>query len=183
VRLVARLRAPAGYTLVELLTVMVILGFVLAGVTKVFVQGSAVELRLNHRFQAQQQAAAAFDRLRRDIHCASSASATGGGNTLSLAGCGSGSVTWCAVTSATFSPFALYRKTGTTCDATGHFYAGNLVLSSSSLVRGVLFSVPTPPTGSRPKVTADVKVTPPGAQSSDAFELVDDIVLRNGARA
>ena len=44
-----------GYTLIELIVVMAILGTVVAGLTTVFVSGSAAELDLNLRFQAQQQ--------------------------------------------------------------------------------------------------------------------------------
>ena len=45
-----------GYTLVEMLVVMAILGVVISGLTTIFVSGSHAELDLNRRFQAQQQA-------------------------------------------------------------------------------------------------------------------------------
>src|SRR6476646_4550317 len=64
-----------GYSLVELLVVMIILGTVLASLTTVFVSGSKAEVALNQRFQAQQQARLALDRIRADIHCASAAQA------------------------------------------------------------------------------------------------------------
>ena len=62
-----------GYTLVEMLVVMAILGVVIAGLTTVFVSGSRAELDMNRRFQAQQQARLALDRIRADLHCASAA--------------------------------------------------------------------------------------------------------------
>lgn len=65
----------AGYTLVELLAVMLILGIVLTGLTTAFVSGSHAELTLNRRFQAQQQARLALDRIRSDVHCAFAAQA------------------------------------------------------------------------------------------------------------
>ncbi|HEY2935179.1 MAG TPA: prepilin-type N-terminal cleavage/methylation domain-containing protein, partial [Gaiellaceae bacterium] len=64
-----RLRAEGGFTLVELLTVTVILTIVLTGLTTLFVQGSNAELDMNNRFQAQLNARLALDRLRRDLHC------------------------------------------------------------------------------------------------------------------
>ena len=73
----ARLRTArrAGFSLIELLVVMVILGVVLAGLTTAFVSGSKAETDLNRRFQAQQQARLALNRIRWDIHCASAAQA------------------------------------------------------------------------------------------------------------
>jgi prepilin-type N-terminal cleavage/methylation domain-containing protein len=72
VKLVARLRSQQrGYTLVELLTVMSILGVVMTGLTTLFVQGSNAEVDMNARFQAQQDTRLALDRMRRDAHCAS----------------------------------------------------------------------------------------------------------------
>jgi len=74
-----------GYSLVELLIVMVILGTVLASLTTVFVSGSNAEIDLNRRFQAQQEARLALDKFRTDIHGASAAQAqTIGTYTVSL---------------------------------------------------------------------------------------------------
>ena len=64
-----------GYSLVELLVTMVILSVVVGGLTTVFISGSSAQVRLNERFQAQQNARMALDRLRVDIHCASAAQA------------------------------------------------------------------------------------------------------------
>ena len=172
-RLLRRLvRAQGGYSLVEMMTVMVILGTVLGGITTVFVQGSRAELGANRRFQAQLQATAAFDRLRRDVHCASSASISG--VTMVLSGCGSGSVSWCAVGSS--SRYALYRKSGTTCDSAGKLYADYLTSSS-------IFTYTAPVAGvSLAKVHADVAVNANPAKALDSFELIDDLVLRNSLR-
>ncbi len=175
-------RQVGGYSLVEALMVMVILGFILAGVTTVFVQGSRAELDVNRRFQAQLQAGLAFDRLRRDIHCATSASVGGtAGSTLTLSGCASGTISWCALSSSTFPAYALYRKVASSCDSVGHLYAGYLTLTGLS--RGALFAAPAAASGYRPKVTVDLKVSPPQARSTETYELIDDVVLRNGARA
>ena len=65
-----RLRGERGYTLVEMLTVMVIMGVVMSGLTTVFVHASNSEADMNTRFQAQLTARLALDKMRREVHCA-----------------------------------------------------------------------------------------------------------------
>jgi prepilin-type N-terminal cleavage/methylation domain-containing protein len=167
-------RGQRGYTLVELLVVMLILSTILGALTTAMVQGSNAELDQNRRVEAQLQANAAFDRLRRDIHCASSASVSGASMTLS--GCGTGSQTWCAVGSGT--RYALYRKAGATCDATGKFYADYLRTTANLFT----YTAPVAST-SLAKVHVDIIVSANPAKAVDTFELQDDIVLRNSQRA
>lgn len=71
------LASERGYTLIELLQVTVILGVILAAVTTLFVRASIAEVDMNRRFQAQQEARLAVDRMRREVHCASLISPTG----------------------------------------------------------------------------------------------------------
>jgi prepilin-type N-terminal cleavage/methylation domain-containing protein len=84
----ARAREEAGYTLLELLTVVAIMGIVLAGVTTSFAAGLNAETGTIRRAQAQQNARLALDRMRIDVHCASGAPAPQenpyGGFTLTL---------------------------------------------------------------------------------------------------
>ena len=172
-RLRRLVRGESGYSLVELLTVMVILGTILGALTTVFVQGSNAQVEANRRFQAQLQATVSFDRLRRDVHCASSASTAG--STITLTGCGTGSVSWCTVGSGT--RYALYRQAGATCNSTGKLYADYLISSA-------IFTYAAPVAGtSLAKVHADIRVNVVPARAVDTFELVDDIVLRNSVRA
>lgn len=70
-RLRARAREEAGFTITELVTVMGILLVVLTALTTAFVSATRAELDMNNRFQAQQEARLAVDRMRREIHCAS----------------------------------------------------------------------------------------------------------------
>jgi prepilin-type N-terminal cleavage/methylation domain-containing protein len=182
-RLRRLLGRQSGYSLVELITVMAILGTILGGLTTAFVQGSAAELHANRRVQAQLEATAAFDRLRRDIHCAREATVTDAGATLSLSGCGTGSVSWRACSSDSGTGYALYRN-ATSCQPSGKL-AGRLYadyLSLTGLARSVLFAYSTP-VASLTKVVVDVRVNVPGADAVEAFELVDEIVLRNSVRA
>jgi type II secretory pathway pseudopilin PulG len=180
-RLRRLLRNETGYSLVELVTVMVVLVTILTALTTVFIQGSKAELDTNRRSQAQIQAVGAFDQLRRDVHAGSSACVSG--TTLTIynvsGGCGtsSGNATysWCPVASG--SQYKLYRKSGSTCDATGKLYAESL---TSSAVFAYTSSVAST---SLAKVHVDVRVNVNPAKALDSFELTDDIVLRNSTRS
>ncbi len=70
-KLVRRLRGERAYTMVELITVMLIMSIVMTGITTVFVQGSNAELNSNYRFQSQTAVRLALDLMRKDIHCSS----------------------------------------------------------------------------------------------------------------
>ena len=73
-----RLRGQGGYTMVELLAVLAIFLTVVTSLTTLFVSGSRAELDANNRFQAQQNARLALDRLRRELHCSSGITKTDG---------------------------------------------------------------------------------------------------------
>jgi type II secretory pathway pseudopilin PulG len=70
-RLFQREGGEGGFTLVELVIVMIILTTVLTTLTALFVSGMKSELDMNIRFQAQEQARTAVDKMRREVHCAS----------------------------------------------------------------------------------------------------------------
>ena len=76
-RVVARARTETGFTLVELIGVLAILTIVLGALITLFLSGAKAELDLNDRFQGQQEARLAADRLRRDVHCASGVTLAG----------------------------------------------------------------------------------------------------------
>ena len=59
-----------GYTLIEMLTVLVIFSTVMSALLVLFVQGTNAEFDMNNRFQAQQDARLALDKIRREAHCA-----------------------------------------------------------------------------------------------------------------
>jgi type II secretory pathway pseudopilin PulG len=168
----------SGYTVVELLVVMMILATVMGSLTTLFVQASTAELDLNNRFQAQQNARLALDKLRRETHCASQATvATSSSVTLTLASycpTGNGSVTWCTVGSS--SRFGLYRKVGTSCDATGVKWADYL---TTGAVFG--YTPQSPTTLAKLRVDFPVNVKP--QKSVQSYELVDEIALRNSLRS
>jgi prepilin-type N-terminal cleavage/methylation domain-containing protein len=185
------LKVPAakeeGYSLVELLVVMVILGTVLASLTTVFVSGSSAEVALNRRFQAQQQARLALDKIRADIHCASAAQAqTIGAYTGSIklaepscyAYASTPTVSWCPVQVST-SRYALYRSTATTnictsTDATRVRVADYLTTSSN------VFTTVAIPQNSLQTVAVDFRVSSdPKSPNLEVYELKDSIVVGN----
>src|SRR6187431_3225885 len=74
----------AGYTMLELLMVLAILGTVVGALTTLFVQATNAEFESNRRFQAQQSARVAIDKMRREIHCASAITPAGATNSISV---------------------------------------------------------------------------------------------------
>ena len=115
-------RGEDGYSLVEMLTVMVIMSIVFAGITTVFVSGSRAQTEQDRRFQAQLSTRLALDKIRRDIHCASDVTPTSGYPRSSItfvlpSGCG-GNVSWCTVAVTGFTNrYGLYRQSGSSCSA------------------------------------------------------------------
>jgi prepilin-type N-terminal cleavage/methylation domain-containing protein len=185
-----RLRGQRGYSLVEMMIVLVVMGIVTTSLTTVFISASNSELDMNNRFQAQQNARLALDAFRRDVHCASSVTLGPAGSpsgplaaiavTVVLpSGCrSSGTVTWC--TEGSGSRFGLYRGgtiSGASCTG-GTRYA-------DYLVRPNVFDYAAPAAGSGllPKVRIDLPVNVKPSKTVEAYELQDDVALRNGVRA
>ncbi len=189
---VGRLRGEGGFTLVEMLTVLVILGVVMGGLTSVFTSATNAEADMNNRFRAQQTARLALDKLRREVHCASSATPAGTNvsavvltlPTYCKTYSGSTSVTWCTRSVAT-NRYALYRVDGSTCTG-GIKWADYLTPTSTATVcSGALcaFNYTAQSTSSLAKLHIDFPVNVKPARSAATYELIDDLVLRNSTRA
>jgi len=189
---VGRLRGEGGFTLVEMLTVLVILGVVMGGLTSVFTSATNAEADMNNRFLAQQTARLALDKLRREVHCASSATPAGTNvsavvltlPTYCKTYSGSTSVTWCTRSVAT-NRYALYRVDGSTCTG-GIKWADYLTPTSTATVcSGALcaFNYTAQSTSSLAKLHIDFPVNVKPARSAATYELIDDLVLRNSTRA
>jgi prepilin-type N-terminal cleavage/methylation domain-containing protein len=191
----ARLRGERGYSLVELLATMSILGIVLASLMTIFVSGSKAELDMNRRFQSQQDVRLALSKLRSDVHTACNAAVLSGGTELDLynydavtATCSpTVNVTWCvAATSPTMSTTrrALYRVApATSCSSptSGKLYADKLMPTSAA--PPTIFTTNAPGTGQRPSVGVNLRAgSNPTSTSKDVYELSDTIVLRNGTK-
>ena len=177
-----------GYSLIEMLATMVILTIVLTALTNIFVTGSHAELDMNKRFQAQQGARLALDRIRTDIHCAASVtigtvSALGDQVQISEPNCsaangGQTTVTWCALVKTGYTPtrYTLYRETGTTCDA-----AGGTLIADYMNKNGGVFSYTAAPAGQLQRITVDFPVQV--SNTGGIYDLNDKVVLRNSARS
>ena len=173
------MRDERGYTLVEMLTVLVIFGTVMSALLTLLVQGTNAELGMNNRFRAQQDARLALDKIRREAHCATAVTVSSASSvTLSLPSycpTGNGSVTWCTVSLGT-SRYGLYRKAGAACDSSGVRWADYL---TSASVFGYAAQSPT----SLAKLSVDFPIDVKPSGTVDTYELKDDIVLRNSTRS
>lgn len=171
-----RLLGQAGYTLVEAITVMVILGIVLAGLTTMFHAGMTAEVRANRELDAQQNARAALDRMRRELHCANGIAAVDGVAvatvTVTLPTVCSGSDT--TVTYATV-PVEANRwkltRTGATVSTVADY-----------LTAATIFTYHVPASGTLGRLQVDIPVNVNPADSGTLWRLQDDIVLRNTSR-
>jgi prepilin-type N-terminal cleavage/methylation domain-containing protein len=178
-RLRSRLGGERGYSLVEMLTVMVIMSVVFAGITDIFVSGSKAQADQDNRFQAQLATRLALDKIRKDIHCASDLAAGYTTSSLTLkrpSGCG-GDVSWCAsALSGYTSRYRLYRQVGSTCGTSGTMVAD--YLTSGAVFPQFLHTVGCQCLAS---LKVDFPVSNRGS-SKDAYELSDTVFLRNSTR-
>lgn len=168
-------RAEQGYTMIELLISMAILGTITSAVTVLFLQASTAEVDMNRRFKAQQDARVAVDRMRREIHCAKAISPAGV----------SASIT---VTVAGVCPTAVggvdTNHTYDVVSADGRFklQRDNIVLADYVAEQNA-FNYTAPVTGTslgKLQATLPINITP--ADKGKEWRLVADIVLRNTTR-
>jgi prepilin-type N-terminal cleavage/methylation domain-containing protein len=124
------LSSEQGYSLIEMLWVLILMGTIMTALTSIFVSGTRSEVDLNDRFRAQQDAVVGLDRLRRDVHCASAATASSAtAVTLAVPCVPGGTVKWCTAGSGT--QYTLHRLASTAaCDATSPKFADNLTTGS-----------------------------------------------------
>jgi prepilin-type N-terminal cleavage/methylation domain-containing protein len=187
-----------GYTLVELLTVMAILGVILQALATLFVAASNAQTSMGNRFTAQQSARVALDKIRREVHCASAGTPSGVSTssiTLTVPSycktySGSASVTWCTRSVST-NRYALYRSNGATCTG-GVKWADYLTpTSGAATCSGALcifnYTAPTASgcttSCSLARLHVDIPVNVRPAKTVETYELVDDLVLRNTVRS
>jgi Tfp pilus assembly protein PilW len=188
-RIRARLAREEGMTIIELLTAMAILGFVLSGILAMFVGGLRAETDMNKRFQAQQNARLALVSMRKDIRTACSQLVPAGGMSVTFTepnvttGCGSGTsqVTWCASSASGTAPFGLYRQTGATCSySTGVQKAGSLQCAGTNppTCPTPVFAY-TPVSGTRPQLQVYLPVQANLSNNAGNYTLSDVVTLRN----
>jgi prepilin-type N-terminal cleavage/methylation domain-containing protein len=177
-RYLRRLRGESGHTLIELMTVMIILGVVLAGLGEAFRAGVQAELRANREYQAQQNARLALDRMRRELHCANAIAAPNGTAVATITvtlppACQGSDVTVTYATELVSSGRWRLNRTGD---------AGTPVQVADYLTADTIFTYYVPASGTLGRLGVDIPVNLNPTDSSTEWRLTDDIVLRNTTR-
>jgi prepilin-type N-terminal cleavage/methylation domain-containing protein len=180
--LVRLLREQRGYSLMELLVSMSILGAVMTSVSVLLVSATNSEVDMNRRFQAQTQARLGLDLMRREVHCAMSVTPAGASASVTLtipATCptsgGNTSITWCTVANGT-NRWGLWRYPGASCSGTGKRYADYMTASSI-----FTYTAQTVDKLAFLNVRLPINVKP--SEPRFLYSLEDDIVLRNSTRS
>ena len=193
----ARLIGQAGYTLVETLVVMTLLLIVIGSIADAFSSASKTEVDQTARASDQESARLTLQRLRRDIHCATSAQvqrtrdssdpsiiASPLGYTLTLSvdpgiclavtTSSSNTVQWCTVQKDTAGHrFGVYRTISGNCNAT------DAVFQVDYVTKPDIWSMVCP-TSQLQAVAVDMPVNrDPVTRASRTYELQDTISLRN----
>jgi prepilin-type N-terminal cleavage/methylation domain-containing protein len=195
-----RLGDERGYSLVELLIVLFILVLVIGVLADGFTSASRAEVDQTNRASDQQAARQALDRMRKDIHCATNATAQqvldAGGNPtdawlldLPIAqGClvdlpaGDSGIQWCTASiNGSTTRYGLYRTfdtpAGTSCDAANADFQVDYVIRSK-----VWTGVNCAAAGQIKTVGLDLPVNRDyPKRPSRTYELRDNIALRNGS--
>ncbi|MBV8597783.1 MAG: prepilin-type N-terminal cleavage/methylation domain-containing protein [Actinobacteria bacterium] len=171
-----RLAGQDGFTLVEMLAVLAIMGFVIGGIAGLLTSGARYSYDSDARVLSEQNTRMALDRLEYEARCASYAS------TASL-GAAASSVTLtfpssCNHTSGTYATWCvsggtLTRYSGTSCSGSGIAYIKSI---TSATPFSVLWA-----TNQDPRLQLNLTVN--GGGSSDASSITDAISIRNAAEA
>jgi type II secretory pathway pseudopilin PulG len=163
-----------GSTLIELLQVTVILTVVMGAITVLFVQATNAEVDMSRRFQSQQEARVAVDRMRRELHCASliAPAGTAASVTATLPGqCPTAGGTEITVTYDTELVAAnRYRLRRNNVQIADHLTAGSV------------FNYTAPTQQKLGILNLDLPVNVKPAETWKSWRLKTDIVLRNTAR-
>ena len=199
VRAGARLRGvlakQGGFTLVELVVVMAILLIVLAPLTASFASGMVAQVDQTNRFDAQENARQALDRMRKDIHCGhgvtdpytnswggqtlvlTQTNATGTAECPGLVQTNASAVQWCTIPVAGATDrYQLYRENDpdATCDGSISTFMVD------HLTRADIWASPTCISGQYPTVEVTLPVDVDPSKRPGTYQLSDQIALRNG---
>jgi prepilin-type N-terminal cleavage/methylation domain-containing protein len=180
--LVRLLREQRGYSLMELLVSMSILGAVMTSVSVLLVSATNSEVDMNRRFQAQTQARLGLDLMRREVHCAMSVTPVGAAASVTLtipATCptsgGNTSITWCTVANGT-NRWGLWRYPGASCSGSGKRYADYVTASS-------IFTYTAQTVDKLAFLNVRLPINLKPSEPRFLYNLEDDIVLRNSTRS
>ena len=209
--MIGKLGDEGGFSLIEMLVVMVIMAVISGGIVTLFTTGLNAEADQNHRFQAQQDGRLALDKLRREVHAGCSISAPSTYNTAgssvtiyvkqppippaaSLCGAAPNTpVTYCTAASGT--QFTLYRKVAATCtnadQPIANFLTSGLIFDYlppnshvTTLGGGTGIGAITTGDGSStlPRLHIDMTLNQTPTKPG-GYHIVDDLAFRNGPRS
>jgi Tfp pilus assembly protein PilW len=181
---VGSIRDRGGYTLIELLGVLAIFLTIATALTTLFISGSKAELDANNRFQAQQNARLALDRLRRELHCSSGVTNTDGSALTSTP------VAAIRVALPAHCPTAAGGMTvdyQTVAKGSGRWelrrvQGGTAIPIADYLVEDDVFTYTAESYDTRALLHVDFTVNVNPSEGWKSWRLVDDIVLRNTLR-
>ncbi len=192
-RLAAVLRAEDGFTLVECLAVILLMGILLGPLIGAFISTMSAQARQGNAAVAQENARLALERMRKDIHCAHSVGApvtnASGGMTLVLsetnvtgtAECpglivlNSSSVQWCTIP-VSANRYELFREDdpSTSCDGSQSTFEVDY------LTQAAIWTTPSCTGGAYPTVSVTLPIDlAAGSTAEGAYTLADQIALRN----
>jgi prepilin-type N-terminal cleavage/methylation domain-containing protein len=189
------LTGQKGFTIVELLAVMIVLLIVLAPLTGSFVSALNAQVDQTRRFDAQENARQALDRMRKDIHCAHGVTDPfdndAGGQTIVLtetnvtgtAECpgllqtNASAVQWCTIpVDGATNRFKLYREN----DANNACDGNDSTFMVDYLTRADIWGSPTCISTQYPTVSLTMPVDVDPSKTPGSYTLSDDVALRNG---
>ncbi|MGH2999332.1 MAG: PulJ/GspJ family protein [Gaiellaceae bacterium] len=168
---VSRAQAESGFTLVELVVSVFVLGLLMTGLGNVFVSSQRASTDSQARMASQQNVRVAFGRLEFDARCASQATLLSSGQGVYLqlptqCSHSTGDVTWCV------NGDALERIAGTSCASSGTTLVANVTSAAP-------FSCyPTGISGALPVLAVALKVNTT-ATTSDQTSATDYITMHN----
>jgi len=187
--------AEDGFTLIEMLVVMIVLLAILAPLTSSFVSAETVQVDQTRRFDAQENARLALDRMRKDIHCAhgvtdpyvndsggetivmTETNTTGQAECPGLIQTNASAVQWCTIpVGGATDRYQLYRENNpdNTCDGNDSTFMVDY------LTRADLWASPTCVSGQYPTVAVTMPVDLDPSKLPGSYQLGDEIALRNG---
>ena len=179
-RLRLRARSERGYTLIELVVVLAIFMTIVTALVALFTSGVKAELDMNRRFEAQQNARVALDRMRRELHCSSGITATAGVAVASVtvalpsqcpsSGGSAISIVY-DVNQVSASRYQLRRTVNSTTSVIADY-----------ITNGTPFTYTPENASSRAILHVDFPVNVNPNEGWKSWRLVDDIVLRNTLR-
>jgi Tfp pilus assembly protein PilW len=176
----AHATSERGYTLIELVVVLAIFMTVVTALVSLFTSGAKAELDMNRRFEAQQNARLALDRMRRELHCSSGITATAGVAVASVtvalpAQCPSAAGTAISVvydmSLVSTNRYRLRRTVN-----------GTTVVIADYITNGTPFTYTVQSATTRALLHVDFPVNVNPNEGWKTWRLVDDIVLRNTLR-